>query len=30
MNSQDLIFVGVALAFFVLCAAYAASCEKLR
>jgi|GEM_PF-2651280 len=30
MNSQDLIFLGVSVAFFVLSAAYAAFCGKIR
>jgi hypothetical protein len=30
MNSSDLIFIGIAVAFFVLAAAYACFCAKVR
>ncbi len=30
MNSQDIIFIGVSIAFFVLSAAYATFCGKIR
>jgi len=30
MNSQDLIFIGVSVAFFALAAGYAAFCSRIR
>jgi len=30
MNLQDFVFIGLSIAFFLLCAAYARSCEMVR
>jgi hypothetical protein len=30
MNLPDIFFIGITVVFFVLCAAYASVCEKLR